>query len=590
MKELKYLNKYLFKYRFRLALGVLFIIISNIFSLYPPVFIGKAFDVISESINQFKESQSEDFLSSLKYNLLTYGGLVILFALGKGFFMFLMRQTVIVTSRMIEYDLKNEIYDKYQFLSLSFYKKNKTGDLINRISEDVSKVRMYLGPAIMYSINLTVLIILVVGKMYTVSPTLTLYTLCPLPILSLTIYFISNQINRKSLAVQKQLSNLSSFTQETFSGIRLIKSFAVENLTFGNFSTENDTYKDKQLSLLKSQSMMFPLMILLIGLSTVLTIYFGGKEVMAGNITNGKIAEFIIYINMLTWPVASLGWVSAIVHSASASQQRINEFLKEDIEIKNQSNEFQKIEGNIQFKDVSFTYSDSGIQALDTVNFSIEKGKTLGILGKTGAGKSTIANLICRLYEVDAGRLEIDATPIDQVNLSYLRQQIAYVPQDAFLFSDTIANNIAFGVDDFDMDAIQTAAKYAGVYDNIIQFPDGFETKIGERGVTLSGGQKQRVAIARAIMKNPSILILDDCLSAVDTETEARILDHLKIWMKNRSSVIIAHRISTIQGADHIIVLEGGKIIEAGNHTELLTKNGYYAKTYKEQESHKQPR
>ncbi len=587
MKELKHLNKYLFKYRYRLALGVLFIVISNIFSLYPPVFIGKAFDAISESIGHYKESQSEDFLSGLKYNLLTYGGLVVLFALGKGFFMFLMRQTVIVTSRMIEFDLKNEIYEKYQFLSLSFYKKNKTGDLINRISEDVSKVRMYLGPAIMYSINLTVLIILVVSKMYTVSPTLTFYTLCPLPILSLTIYIISNQINKKSLAVQKQLSTLSSFSQETFSGIRLIKSFAVENLTFKSFTKENDSYKDKQLSLLKSQSMMFPLMILLIGLSTVLTIYIGGKEVMAGNITNGKIAEFIIYINMLTWPVASLGWVSAIVHSASASQQRINEFLKEEVEIKNEIQTEQLIQGDITFKNVQFTYNDTGIQALKSINFHLKKGETLGILGNTGAGKSTIANLLCRLYEIDKGQLIIDSTPIHALNLSNLRQQIAYVPQDAFLFSDTIANNIAFGVDTATIEDIKLAAKYAGVYDNIVQFPDGFNTKIGERGVTLSGGQKQRVAIARAIMKNPSILILDDCLSAVDTETEARILEHLKIWMKDRTTVIIAHRISTLQSANKIIVLEDGKIIEAGNHQELITKNGYYSSTFKEQESHK---
>ncbi len=588
MKELKHLNKYLFKYRFRLALGILFITISNIFSLYPPVFIGKAFDSISESINLYKKGSSDSQLGDLKDYLFYYGGLVVIFALGKGFFMFLMRQTVIVTSRMIEYDLKNEIYEKYQFLNLSFYKKNQTGDLINRISEDVSKVRMYLGPAIMYSINLTILIILVVGKMYSVSPTLTFYTLSPLPILSITIYIISNQINSKSLAVQQQLSDLSSNAQESFSGIRLIKSFAVEKLTFINFLNKNEDYKNKQLSLLKSQSMMFPLMILLIGLSTVLTIYIGGKEVVAGNITNGKIAEFIIYINMLTWPVASLGWVSAIVHSASASQKRINEFLHEEIEIQNTQSKTQKLHGNITFKDLSFTYSDTGIKALNHVDFTINKGRTLGIIGKTGSGKSTIANLLCRLYEPSLGNLTIDNRPISELNLSSLRQQIAYVPQDAFLFSDTISNNIGFGVDEFDQNDIENAAKYAGVYDNIMKFPDGFETKIGERGVTLSGGQKQRIAIARAIMKNPAILILDDCLSAVDTETESRILQHLNIWMKDRTSIIIAHRISTIQNADQIIVLEDGRIIESGNHEELITKNGYYYKTFKEQESHGQ--
>lgn len=585
MKELKHLNKYLFKHRYRLLLGILFIVISNIFSLYPPVFIGKAFDAIAEAIDKYQQSQSEDFLSELKTYLFKYGGLVVLFALGKGFFMFLMRQTVIVTSRMIEFDLKNEIYDKYQSLSLSFYKKNRTGDLINRISEDVSKVRMYLGPAIMYSINLTVLIILVVGKMYSVSPTLTFYTLCPLPVLSLTIYLISNQINRKSLTVQKQLSALSSYAQETFSGIRLIKSFAVEDLNFKQFSEVNNTYKNDQLSLLRSQSMMFPLMILLIGLSTTLTIYVGGKEVIAGRISNGNIAEFIIYINMLTWPVASLGWVSAIVHSASASQQRINEFLKEDVAIVNYSDEEKKLDGQIVFDNVSFTYPDSGIEALKNIDFKLEKGKTLGILGKTGSGKTTIANLICRLYDVDSGEIKIDEDAIKQLNLSSLRQQIAYVPQDAFLFSDTIRNNIAFGVDKAEMKDIEQAAKYAGVYENIVQFADGFDTKIGERGVTLSGGQKQRVAIARAIMKNPAILILDDCLSAVDTETESRILGHLKVWMHERSSVIIAHRISTIQDADYILVLDNGKIVESGDHESLISNKGYYYKTFREQES-----
>lgn len=583
MKALQHLNKYFLKYKFRFALGILFVIISNIFGLYPASIIGEAFDAVGENIKNFQENQSENSYDSLKYKLLTYGGLVIGLALMKGLFMFFMRQTVIVMSRMIEFDLKNEIYNQYQNLSLAFYKRNNTGDLMNRISEDVSRVRMYLGPAIMYTINLLVMLVLVVSKMISVNTTLTIYVLLPLPILSITIYYVSNLINIKSEAVQRKLSELSTFVQEAFSGIRVLKSYVREDYSTEEYNTASESYRQKNLELVRINALFFPLMILLIGISTITTIYIGGKEVIAGNISSGNIAEFVIYVNMLTWPVASIGWVTSIVQRAAASQERINEFLKLEPEIQNKGSYKEDLRGDIVFDRVSFRYPDTGILALDQLSFRIKSGETLAIVGKTGSGKSTIAQLISRLYHTDSGKIHIDNIPVEDIDLFHLRNAIGVVPQESFLFSDSIASNIGFSISDQNMDLITEAAKAASVYENIIDFKDGFETRVGERGITLSGGQKQRIAIARAIIKKPDILIFDDCLSAVDTETEESILRHLKGIMKDRSSLIISHRISSIKHADQILVLDNGKLIEQGTHQELLEINGTYLELYNQQ-------
>lgn len=583
MKALQHLNKYFLKYKFRFALGILFVIISNIFGLYPASIIGEAFDAVGENIKNYQENQTENSYSELKYELLIYGGLVIGLALMKGVFMFFMRQTVIVMSRMIEFDLKNEIYQQYQNLSLAFYKRNNTGDLMNRISEDVSRVRMYLGPAIMYTINLLVMLVLVVSKMISVNTTLTIYVLLPLPILSVTIYYVSNLINVKSEAVQRKLSELSTFVQEAFSGIRVLKSYVREDYSTEQYDKASESYRQKNLELVKINALFFPLMILLIGISTITTIYIGGKEVIAGNISSGNIAEFVIYVNMLTWPVASIGWVTSIVQRAAASQERINEFLKLTPEIQNTGNYKEALQGDIVFDKVSFRYPDTGILALDKLSFRIKPGETLAIVGKTGSGKSTIAQLISRLYHSDSGEIRIDNQVIQDIDLFHLRNAVGVVPQESFLFSDSIANNIGFSITEQNMDLIIEAAKAASVYDNIIDFKEGFETRVGERGITLSGGQKQRIAIARAIIKKPDILIFDDCLSAVDTETEESILKHLKVIMKDRSSLIISHRISSIKHADQILVLDSGKVIEQGTHQELLEINGTYLELYNQQ-------
>ena len=582
MEALKHLNKYFWKYRYRFVLGLLFVFVSNVFGLYPPIYIGEVLNLISDSLSQNKNLDATS-QTILEKQLAYYAFLVLLFAVFRGLFMFFMRQTLIVMSRMIEYDLKNEIYDHYQKLSLSFYKRNKTGDLMNRISDDVSKVRMYLGPAILYSTSLFISISLIIPKMISVSPKLTLYALSPLPILVLAIYKVSSIMNVKSEIVQKQLSKLSSVSQETFSGIRVIKSYAQEKYRANQFVDAADDYKRKSLDLVKVNALFFPLMILLIGLSTLFTIYIGGLEAIAGNIEVGDIATFVIYVNMLTWPVASLGWVTSIVQRAAASQQRINEFLKERPEIVNSTVSSKIISGNLSFTNVSFVYPDTGIKALDNLTFELKEGQTLGVIGKIGSGKSTLAELLCRLIDPTSGSIKFGNDKLAALNLQQLRSHIGYVPQESFLFSDTIFNNIAFGHKNATDLQVLDAAKSALIYDNIMTFKENFNTVVGERGVTLSGGQKQRVSIARAFIRNPKFLLFDDCLSAVDTETEELILQNIKKQSLNKTTIIISHRASSLKHADQIIVLDKGAIIEQGSHTELLNLDGEYASVYKKQ-------
>ncbi len=583
MRSLKVLNKYLYKYRAKLLLGVFFVGISVFFGVLPAQLVRKSFNIVEKAIEGFRDNPNFDY-TDLRNQLMLYGAIIIGASLLKGLFMFLMRQTIIVVSRHIEYDLKNEVFKQYQDLSLSFYKRNKTGDLMNRISEDVSRVRMYLGPAIMYTINVGISLLIIIPIMVYLSPRLTLYVLAPLPVLATSIYYVSRKINIKSERVQRQLSAISSFVQESFSGIRVLKAYTREKHSLERFSDEANLYFERNRELYRINALFFPLMILLIGLSTILTVYIGGLETIRGEITTGVIAEFIIYVNMLTWPVASIGWVTSLVQRAAASQERINEFLDVDPEIKNKNVEEDfEFQGNLEFKNVSFTYPDTGIKALDEINFKLEAGKSLAIVGRTGAGKSTIADLVGRLYDADSGEILVDGKPIESVNLFGLRKSIGYVPQEAFLFSTTIAKNIGFGIEGAGAEQIQKAAKNAEVHHNIMDFPQAYETKVGERGITLSGGQKQRVSIARAIMKEPRVLIFDDCLSAVDTETEERILNNLKRLIKQRTSIIISHRVSSVKNADHIIVLEKGKIIERGSHETLMENKGYYAEMYHQQ-------
>ncbi|MCE2496006.1 MAG: ABC transporter ATP-binding protein [Flavobacteriales bacterium] len=583
MMALAHLNKYFWKYKWRFLLGIIFVVISNVFSLVPARMVREGFNTVSKAIEHFQTNALRADVGDLQKTLLTYGLIVIGTALAQGIFMFFMRQTIIVMSRFIEFDLKNEIFQQYQALTIAFYKRNSTGDLMNRISEDVSQVRMYIGPAIMYSINVLSQLILVIGSMLFVNVELTIYALLPMPILSVAIYYVSKEINVRSEQVQRQLSNLSTFVQENFSGIRILKSYARERSSAQDFDKEALEYRDRSLDLVKVNALFFPLMILLIGLSTLLTIYIGGRLAIEGTITTGNIAEFVIYVNMLTWPVASLGWVTSIVQRAAASQKRINEFLHLEPEIRNPTLEDTPILGAISFKDVSFTYPDSGIKALSNINFNIAPGQSLAIVGKTGSGKSTVAHLIGRLYDPTSGEIRIDERPLENINLKNLRSSIGYVPQEGYLFSDTIARNIAFGLDEYDHERIEQAAQDADVLHNILDFPKQFETRVGERGVILSGGQKQRVSIARAIIVNPTILIFDDCLSAVDTQTEETILQNLKRVMKDRTTVIISHRVSSVKHADQIIVLSNGSIIERGDHQSLLEQKGYYADLYEQQ-------
>ncbi|MCB9187012.1 MAG: ABC transporter ATP-binding protein [Flavobacteriales bacterium] len=588
MRSLAHLNKYFWRYRVRFLLGVVFITASNIYAILPPKIVRITFDLLREVSyiaphfkgTPFADSAMETFAGIWIF----FGGLIVATALLKGVFMFFMRQTIVVMSRLIEYDLKNEIYNHYQNLSLAFFKRNNTGDLMARITEDVSKVRMYLGPAMLYAINLAVLFALVIYNMLQVSPTLTAYVLIPLPVLSITIYHVSRLINIRSEKVQRQLSALSTFVQESFSGIRVLKAYAKEELWGKTFNEEAEKYKETSLELVRINALFFPTMLILIGLSTILTVYVGGKQAMAGVITSGNIAEFIIYINMLTWPVAAIGWITSIIQRAAASQTRINEFLSTEPEILNLNQTPSEVNGAITFEHVEFVYPDSGIKALNDVSFEVKQGESLAILGRTGSGKSTIASLITRTYDASSGSVLIDGKEVHSINLNSLRSNIGYVPQDVFLFSESIANNIAFGVDsDIEKEAVYNAARQADIYDNISEFPMGFDTHIGERGITLSGGQKQRISIARAIIRNPKILIFDDCLSAVDTETEEKILGHLKDLMQGKTTVIISHRVSSVKHADQIIVLEKGRIIERGKHDDLLAQEGAYFSLYQKQ-------
>ena len=578
MKELKHLNKYFFKYKNNLIAGIIITIIARIFILFTPRYVREIFVIIEKYRDH---TISEDvFKADLAEAILYIIGASLIGAL----LTFFMRQSIINVSRYIEFDLKNEIYNQYQKLSLNFYKKNRTGDLMNRISEDVGRVRMYAGPAIMYSINTITLFTIAFIYMFNEAPKLAFYTILPLPILSLAIYKLSKEINRRSTIVQEFLSKLSTFTQESFSGISVIKAYGIESQTSTNFSELSETSKQKQLSLVRVQALFFPMMILLIGASNLLVIYIGGMQYINEEIKSlGTIAEFIIYVNMLTWPVATVGWVTSIVQQAEASQKRINEFLNIEPEIRNTTLKSSVITGDIEFKNVSFTYDDTNIQAIKNISFNVKHGDTLAIIGKTGSGKSTILDLIGRLYDVNKGSIIINNTEIDKHNLSDLRNHIGYVPQDAFLFSDTIKNNIKFGKEHATDDDVINAAKNAQVHKNIIKFNKGYDTVLGERGITLSGGQKQRVSIARAIIKSPEILLFDDCLSAVDTETEEKILKNLAKVSANKTTIIVSHRVSSAKNATKIIVLDDGKIVQEGTHESLINIDGYYKHLYLKQ-------
>jgi ATP-binding cassette subfamily B multidrug efflux pump len=573
MKHLKYLNKFLWNYRKTLFLGIFFIFITNIFAIYPAEFVRTALDSLLERLND-SENKGISLL------LLKYGCLIVLFAILKGVFLYFTRQTIIVMSRKIEFDLKNEVYDQYQKLSIGFYKQNKTGDLMNRITEDISKVRMYLGPAIMYTINLSILFSLVIYKMCCVSIILSMYVLTPLPLLAISVYFVSNKINKKSEKVQAQLSTITSISQESFSGIRIIKSFTNEENSLNVFYESCKKYTQRQIELIKIEAMFIPLIITLIGISTVLIIYIGGLEVFKGNITTGNIAEFIIYVNMLAWPVASVGWVTSLIQRAAASQERINEFLQIKPEIQNTSKSKKPINGDIEFINVNLIYEDTKIKALDNLSFKINEGKQIGIFGKTGSGKTTIANLICRLYDVTNGAIKINNIDIKSTNLNTLRTSIGYIPQDGYLFSGTIRENIGFADDLDNMEEVKIAAQKAEMLDEINSFPDKFNTIIGERGVQLSGGQRQRLAIARVFYKKPKIYIFDDCLSAVDANKEQKILKNLRIETKDKTTIIISHRVSTLEKSDNIIVLDNGSISEQGTHNKLLENKKFYSQIH----------
>jgi len=588
VQQLAVLNKFFYKYRWRFLLGIIFVSLSNYFRVLQPQMIRYALDLVIENIGLYKLTEGyasqKVLFAQLGTVLLFFGGLVLILALLMGIFMYFMRQTIIVMSRLIEYDMRKEIFSHYEKLNLAFYKKNNTGDLMSRITEDVSKVRMYVGPGILYGINLASLFFFVIYSMLSVSPMLTFYCLLPMPFLSISIYYVSNLINKKSGIIQKQLATLNSTAQEVYSGIRVVKSYVQEPAMLRHFGNQSDDYKNKTMDLAKVNAMFFPLMILLVGASTILTVYVGGVQVAKGTVTPGNIAEFVIYVSMLTWPITALGWIASIVQQAAASQSRINEFLEVDPAIKNTVVDPGSLKGDIEFKNVDFVYPDSGIRAINDLTFKLKAGQKMAIIGKTGSGKTTIADLLLRMYDVTDGKILIDGKDIRKHDLANLRKKIGYVPQDLFLFSDTIAGNVAFGKRSADRATIEEFARYASVYEDIVGLPEGFDTMVGERGVTLSGGQKQRISIARALIKEPDIVILDDCLSAVDTTTEQQILGYLNGRLKDKTSLIITHRIYSSLQFDHIIVIDDGHISEQGTHETLLAKGGYYAQVFEQQQ------
>ncbi|MGB1282191.1 MAG: ABC transporter ATP-binding protein [Schleiferiaceae bacterium] len=575
MQALNYLNKYFIKYKWLLGAGAFFVIVSVIFKLFPALLIRNSFDTIAEVIENYKTGAVQNEL--VRWELIKYGLFIIASAVLQGIFMYFMRQTIVVMSRHIEYDLKNVVFEQYQRLTQRFFKQNNTGDLMNRISEDVGKVRMYVGPAIMYALNTGFTIILVISIMISVSPKLTLLTLAPLPLLAFLVYKVANLINVKSLAVQQQLSTLSTFAQESFSGMRVIKSYHRLHWFNAKFKAEAIEYRSVNEELFRVNATFQPIMILMVGISTLITIFVGGQLYFAGEVSAGNITEFIYYVNLLTWPIASIGWVTSLVQSAAASMERLNEFLSEEPDFKSGDYQPSSFQGTVTFKNVSFTYPNSGIQALDNVSFTLQAGHSLGILGKTGSGKSTITALMVRQYDPTDGQILIDGVDVKDWHLPTLKKYLGWVPQEAFLFSDTIARNIAFGLDEFNQKQVEQAAMAAGVHDNIINFPKQYETTVGERGVTLSGGQKQRVSIARALAKSPKLMVFDDCLSAVDTETEELILGNIKEATASISSMIVAHRVSSVKHCEQIICLENGQIIEKGTHEELEIAGGHYS-------------
>ncbi len=589
MKHLRYLNQYFLRYRFRLLLGILFVFLSNIFAIIPPKIIRYAFDLVKDNIAYYHLYNGFDlqthYYSSFSNAIILFGVSMLLLALLRGGFMYLMRQTIIVMSRLIEFDLRNDLYAHYQQLSASFYRRNSTGDLMSRITEDVNRVRMYLGPAIMYAVNLAVLIVIVVATMVRVNAMLTFYVLLPLPVLAISIYLVNSVIHKRSEHIQQQLSQLTAIAQESFSGIRVAKAYVQEATTSKYFERESENYKQKSLQLAKVQAFFSPLMMLLVGLSTIITIYIGGRGVISGTITSGNIAEFVLYVNMLIWPVTSVGWVAALVQRAAASQKRINEFMQTPSDIVNPPNAVSNtLQGDIKFEKVGFTYPDTGIRALDNLSFHLQSGQKMAIVGRTGSGKTTIAELMLRKYDATDGNILIDGVNIRQLDLASLRNQIGYVPQDVFLFSDLVKNNIAFGKNAATIEQIKQASLQAAVLKDIEQLPHGFDTIVGERGVTLSGGQKQRISLARALIKNPQVVLFDDCLSAVDAETEETILQHLNSFLSDKTAIIITHRIFSLMSFDKILVLDNGRLAEQGTHDELLALQGIYHQLYQAQQ------